>query len=87
MGSSPIGNTQSIYKLLSSIKKNKGQKEFLLTDIFGTARKKNMPVSLILAMENEVMGVNNLYQLSYIKGSVELNKIFEQIVSSFEFVE
>ena len=58
------GNTQSIYKLLSSIKKNKGQKEFLLTDIFGTARKKNMPVSLILAMENEVMGVNNLYQLS-----------------------
>ena len=55
---------KTIYKLISKIKRNKTQKEFLLTDIFKIANRENISVSLTLTNENEVMGVNNMYQLS-----------------------
>ncbi|MDC3024303.1 bifunctional UDP-N-acetylglucosamine diphosphorylase/glucosamine-1-phosphate N-acetyltransferase GlmU [Alphaproteobacteria bacterium] len=58
------GPSISIYTLLSKIKKNKLQKEFLLTDIFKLAYSENFPVSLSLADEKEVMGVNNMHQLA-----------------------
>ena len=55
---------KTIYKLISKIKRNKTQKEFLLTDIFKIANIENIPVSLTLTNEYEVMGVNNMHQLS-----------------------
>ena len=58
------GSAKSIYELLNKVKKNKTQKEFLLTDIFKIANEENISLSLTLANENEVMGINNMYQLS-----------------------
>ncbi|MBF97102.1 MAG: Bifunctional protein GlmU [Alphaproteobacteria bacterium MarineAlpha9_Bin4] len=58
------GNNKKIFDLLSKVKKNKNKKEFLLTDIFGIANSQNLQISLFLAPEKEVMGINNLYQLS-----------------------
>ena len=58
------GSAKSIYELLNKVKKNKTQKEFLLTDIFKIANEENVSLSLTLANENEVMGINNMYQLS-----------------------
>ncbi len=58
------GPAKSIYELLNKVKKNKTQKEFLLTDIFKIANEENISLSLTLANENEVMGINNMYQLS-----------------------
>ena len=58
------GNTQTIFKLLKKIKVNKRKREFLLTDIFSLARIDLITISLVLAQEKEVMGINNLYQLS-----------------------
>ena len=58
------GSVQTIFKLLNKVKKNKNQKEFLLTDIFSRASIENISISLVMADENEVMGVNNLLQLS-----------------------
>ena len=36
----------------------------MLTDIFKIANKENISIPLIYANENEVMGVNNMYQLA-----------------------
>ena len=48
---------------MSKIKKNK-TKEFLLTDIFKIANEENILILLIYANENDVIGVNNMYQLA-----------------------
>ena len=58
------GKGKTIYKLISKIERNKTQKEFLLTDIFKIANRENISVSLTLTNEHEVMGVNNMHQLS-----------------------
>ena len=58
------GSAKTIYDLLRKVKRNKTKREFLLTDIFKIASDNNIAVSLNLANEKEVMGVNNLYQLS-----------------------
>ncbi len=58
------GKIKDIFELLGKVKKSKKHKEFLLTDIFTIARKENMSVIAVHALENEVMGVNNLYQLA-----------------------
>ncbi len=58
------GNTKLIFSLLTDIKKSKSHNEYLLTDIFILACKKNISISLSITTESEVMGVNNLYQLS-----------------------
>ena len=58
------GPTKVVYNLLSKIKKNKSHNEFLLTDIFKIANDENILIPIIYANENEVMGVNNMYQLA-----------------------
>ena len=54
------GKAKTIYKLIGKIKRNKTQKEFLLTDIFKIANIENIFVTLTLTNENEVMGDNNM---------------------------
>ena len=58
------GPIKVVYNLLSKVKKNKVHKEFLLTDIFKIANEENILIPIIYANENEVMGVNNMYQLA-----------------------
>ena len=64
--------------MLSKVKRNKTQGEFLLTDIFKLARDDNIAVSLNLASEKEVMRVNNLYQLSIAEDYLQ-NKIRKKV--------
>ena len=68
------GSAKTIYDLLRKVKRNKTKREFLLTDIFKIASDNNIDVSLNLANEKEVMGVNNLYQLSIAEDYLQ-NKI------------
>ncbi len=58
------GPTKVVYNLLSKVKKNKSHNEYLLTDIFKIANDENISIPIIYANENEVMGVNNMYQLA-----------------------
>ena len=58
------GPTKVVYNLLSKVKKNKSHNEFLLTDIFKIANDENIAIPIIYANENEVMGINNMYQLA-----------------------
>jgi bifunctional UDP-N-acetylglucosamine pyrophosphorylase/glucosamine-1-phosphate N-acetyltransferase len=58
------GPTKVVYNLLSKVKKNKSHNEYLLTDIFKIANEENIPIPIIYTNENEVMGVNNMYQLA-----------------------
>ncbi len=58
------GNIKTIFRLLSNVKKNKVKEEFLLTDIFGLANRNNITTYLITTNEMEVMGINNMLQLS-----------------------
>ena len=67
------GPTKVVYKLLSKIKKNKSHNEFLLTDIFKIANDENILIPIIYANENEVMGVNNMYQLTLAEDCFKIN--------------
>ncbi len=59
------GPSKEIFKSLNKIKKDKNTGEYLFTNIFNYLHYVEKPINILTFPENELLGVNNIKQLSH----------------------
>jgi bifunctional UDP-N-acetylglucosamine pyrophosphorylase/glucosamine-1-phosphate N-acetyltransferase len=74
-------NTATLKALLPKISNNNASKEYYLTDVIALAQEDGIGCSYSIAVEQEVMGVNNKVQLALVENAMQ-RRIAERLMLS-----